>query len=86
MAMRAIGAKTDQEFQDEAFTRQHVMDRLAHFAEMLRQHDEGMVNASVSRAELCSFLDAWLGTLVEVDELQCTGEDCSLCRKEAGHA
>jgi hypothetical protein len=67
--MRAVGQKTDQEFQDEAFTRQFVLDKLGHFSELRRQHDEGTVNATVSRAELSTFIDHWLGTLCELDEL-----------------
>ena len=62
-------AKTGEEFREDAFTKQFVLDKLTHFAELRRQHDAGTVNATVSRAELCDFIDNWLATLCEIDEL-----------------
>ena len=69
MAVRALGKVNEENFQDDAFTRQHVIDKLAHYAELRRQLDAGETTLTSSRGEITGFIDGWLGTLCELDEL-----------------
>ena len=41
--------KMDEAFQQEAFTRQFVMDKLAHWRELWLQHREGLANLTLTQ-------------------------------------
>lgn len=69
MAVARLAPTTDQEFQDDAFTKQFVLDKLTHYSELRRQLDAGETTLTSSRAEITSFLENWLGRLCEIDEL-----------------
>ena len=68
--MSKLARKTDQQFQDEAFTRQFCMDKLAHWRELLLQHDEGLTNKTLTRAEILRSLNTWLDELAAVAEIR----------------
>lgn len=87
MAVRPLGkVQSEDGFQDDAFTRQFVLDKLTHYSEMLREYDAGTVTRVATRTELAGFMENWLETLVELDELQCTGDGCRLCAKGVADA
>lgn len=63
---RLAPKKTEEAFEQEAFTRQHVMDKLAHWRELLLQHDEGLTNCLLTRDEITRTIDKWLDELNEI--------------------
>lgn len=67
--MGTAAPKTDEAFQDDAFTKQFVMDKLTHYGELLRQLDAGETTLTSSRAEIAGFFENWLARLCEIDEL-----------------
>lgn len=67
MAVAELEEVTD--FTEDAFTRQHVMDKITHYRELLRQLDAGETTLTSSRREIQEFFDNWLGRLCEIDEL-----------------
>lgn len=58
-AMKAA-ARTHERFQAGVCTRAEINERLGHWWELLRQHDEGRTNSRLSRADILSQLDRWL--------------------------
>jgi hypothetical protein len=56
----------DEAFVQEAFTRQRVEDKLAHWRELLKQHDEGMTNCTLTRVEIQDTIDKWLDELLDL--------------------
>jgi hypothetical protein len=56
----------DEAFVQEAFTRQRVLDKIAHWRELLLQHDEGLTNCSLTRAEITHTIDKWLDELLDL--------------------
>lgn len=82
MAVRSLGKVDANNFEEDAFTKQFVVDKLTHLSARLAEITAS--NMAGLRVETLGFIDTWLQTLVELDELQCTGEGCSLCRRDGG--
>lgn len=68
MAVR-LAPKTDQDFQDEAFTRQFVDDKLAHYREVLLQRKAGVVHTP-SLPDVRRSLNTWLDELCALAEIR----------------
>lgn len=69
MVMARLAPQTDQEFQEEAFTRQFVMDKLAHHRELFLQAKAGVVNTP-TLADVRRSLNKWLDELCGVAEIR----------------
>lgn len=63
----AAAAKTDMEWQDDAFTRQHIMDRLAHYRELRAQ---GGGTSPLTAEDINRSLNTWLGELAALAEIR----------------
>lgn len=63
-----VPAKTDQGFQDEAFTRQFVLDKIAHYRELRAQHLKGVNTPSWE--EIGRSLNVWLDELCALAEIR----------------
>lgn len=50
--------QTHDKFQRGAHTRAEIADRLAHWHELLRQHDEGTSNCTLTRRDILTSLTA----------------------------
>lgn len=61
-----LAPKTDQDEQDEAYSRQFVMDKLAHWRELWMQHLEGLVNRTLTQEDIWRQIDMWLDELIEI--------------------
>lgn len=59
--MPRLAPKTDAQFQDEAYTRTFVEQKIGDYAEMLKQADEGL--HKVTRPALEGHLNRWLDEL-----------------------
>lgn len=52
--------KTHEKFQRGAHTREEIDERLLHWSELLKQHDEGRTNCTLSRKDILGQIDRWL--------------------------
>lgn len=66
--MSKLAPRTDQDFQDEAFSKQFCMDKLSHYWELRQQQREGLVNATLTEGEIEAKFDMWLAELTSVTE------------------
>lgn len=53
-------------FEEDAFSRQQVMDKLRHWREHLVAHDRGLTNCILARGEIVRELDKWLDELIDL--------------------
>lgn len=70
--MSEAASKTDQQFQEEAFTRSFIEQKIADYALMLKQWDEGAFTEEVERGSIERSLNKWLDELCGVAELRWT--------------
>lgn len=63
--MGTLAPSTEDDWPREAFTPQQITDKLAYWSEHLREKDQGLSNAALTRAEIVTNLNRWLDELTE---------------------
>lgn len=70
MAVSKLAPQTDQEWQDEAFSRQFVLDKLQHYRALRAEHLRGCNTPSWE--EINRSLNTWLDELCGLAEIRWT--------------
>lgn len=81
-AVGKLAAKPDQDFEDEAFTKQFVMDKLVHHREVFLQRKAGVVNTP-AMSDIRRSLDTWLDEYGGLTEIRWITGDESEWRRHA---